>query len=83
MSIIQVAKDAILGKKVEEFGKGNALWRQTVIAPLAAAAKLVKLNKNAIESARSPAEVGLERRRAAKRNRKRQIQKLSRRRNRR
>ena len=82
MSIIQVAKDALLGKKVDEPGAGNALWRETVIAPLANAAKIMKLNKQAF-APKTPEEVGLARRRVAKRNRKRKIQKLSRKKNRR
>lgn len=37
MSIIETVKEAVLGKKADEPGMGNALWRETVIKPLKAA----------------------------------------------
>lgn len=82
MSIIETVKDAVLGKKKDEPGMGNALWRETVIKPLAQARDFMKANKKAMTAALSPEQVGLERRRAAKRKLKRKIQKLSRKRNR-
>lgn len=79
MSIVETVKEAILGKKVDEPGMGNALWRETVIKPLKAARDYMKTLKAV---PKSPEQVGLERRRAAKRNAKRAVQKASRRANR-